>query len=129
MNLRLGNHLRIGDVAIECLMKSLHIGVRYLERTIDLPLRSDVDVPWELGGRGDKGEERQALQPWALGTVQFQIDSWHGKMRDDVIVEPTDAMNRKGHDDVRFEAQYLIANRLLDHPWIEFLQFAVRQVQ
>jgi hypothetical protein len=38
-------------------------------------------------------------------------------------------MNWKGHDNVRFDAQYFIANRLLDRPWIELLQSAVREVQ
>ena len=105
MNLRLGDHIRIRYVAVECLVKSFHIGVRHLERTIDLTWRGDVHVPWELGGRGYDGEERQTLQPWVIGAVQIEVDARHRKMRDNVVVEPADAMNRKGHDDVRFDTR------------------------
>ena len=114
MNICLGDHIRIRDVAVECLVKLFHIGVCHAQGTIDLRWRGDAHVPWELGRRGDNGEECQALQPWAIGTVQFEIDARYGTMRDDMVVEPADAMNRKGHDDVRFDAQYFIANRLLD---------------
>src|SRR4030095_2581596 len=63
------------------------------------------------------------------GAFQFEIDARHRKVRDNVVREPADAVNWKGHDDVRFDAQYFIANRLLDRPWIELLQSAIGQVQ
>ena len=84
-------------------------------------------MPGKLRRRGYESEEPQTLQPWVIGSVQIEIHAGHRKMRDNVVVESADAMNRKGHHDVRFNTQYLIANRLLECPWIEFLQSAVRQ--
>jgi len=57
MDLRLSDHIGIGDVAVERLVKSFHVGVRHLECTIDLRRRGDVDMPRELGRCGDDGEE------------------------------------------------------------------------
>ena len=88
MNLCSGDHIRIRYVAVECLVKSFHVGVCHLEGAIDLRWCGDVHVPWELGRRGDNGEERQTLQPRVLGTVQFEIDARHRKVRDNVVGNP-----------------------------------------
>ena len=61
------------------------------------------------------------LDPWVIGTLQFEIDPRHRKVGDDVIVQPTDSVNRKRDKDVWFDTQYLVPNHLLDHPWVELL--------
>ena len=105
MNLRPCDDIRIRYVTVERLVKSLHVGGCHLKGTINLRWCGDVHVPWELGRCGDHSEERQTLQPWVLWTSLFEIDARHRKVRDNVVGEPADAMNRKGHDDMRFDAQ------------------------
>jgi hypothetical protein len=67
MNLCPGDHFRIRDVAVECLVKPFHIRICHLEDAIDLRWRGDVHVPGELRRRGHNGEERQTLQPCVIG--------------------------------------------------------------
>jgi hypothetical protein len=46
--------------------------------------------------------------------VQVEINARHREMRDDMVWEPADAMNRKRHHDVRLDTQYFVANWLLN---------------